>query len=147
MLRLIDYLKEDNIIIVDNFKSKDEIFVFLAEKFSKITNVDKDILYEKFIEREKSLSTGIGHSIAIPHVFIEDLNDIYLLVIKSNKLINYNSIDKQPVFLIISFVGGVNTSNKYLNLLSQIITNIQTKNLLNSIFEAKTSKEIFNLLI
>ncbi|MCX8058302.1 MAG: PTS sugar transporter subunit IIA, partial [Spirochaetes bacterium] len=137
MVRLFDYLKLENVIVVEGFNNKSEIFTFIAEKFSKITGFDKEFLYEEFIKREESLSTGIGHSIAIPHIFIEGLDDIYVLIIKSNRLLNYGSVDKQPVFLIISFVGGLKTSNKYLTLLSQIITNIQNRGLLEKLLEIK----------
>lgn len=147
MLRLFDYLKPENIIVVDGFNNKSEIFIFLAEKFSKITGIDKDLLYEEFVKREESLSTGIGHSIAIPHIFINGLDDIYLIIVKSNRLLNYGAIDKQPVFLIISFVGGPKTSNKYLMLLSNIIMNIQNRNLLDKLIEVKDSYKIYELLI
>ncbi|RKY86584.1 PTS fructose transporter subunit IIC, partial [candidate division KSB1 bacterium] len=67
-MRIIDVLKDENISLSLNGKSKNEIITELVELASNSENfIDKNKVLTSIFEREKTMSTGIGYGVAIPH--------------------------------------------------------------------------------
>lgn len=64
----------------------------LISKISATLNqtVEQDI-FEAMLKREEISSTGIGNSIAIPHIMIESIKKPAMVVLHLNKPINWNS--------------------------------------------------------
>ena len=60
-----------------------------------------DDITKALIEREKSMSTGIGKGVAIPHCTVANVDDIIILMATNEKGINFDSIDSLPVRIVI----------------------------------------------
>ncbi len=69
------------------------------EKISKLPEDFKADLFDRLIEREQALSTGIGNGIAIPHprVQLGYLNEPLVAVCFLENPVDYNALDQQPV--------------------------------------------------
>lgn len=80
------------------------------------------ILLHTLLEREKLGSTGIGHSIAIPHTRSLMVSKLTLLYARSIKGIEFDATDGKPVHLIFLIVAPPqDEGNKYLPLLGKLI--------------------------
>ncbi len=55
-------------------------------------------------ERERSMSTGIGDGIAIPHATVEGLPDVLAAFGRSKQGIDFDAIDMRPVKLVVLFL-------------------------------------------
>ena len=80
-----------------------------------------DSLVSALKEREEIMSTGIGFGIAIPHAKINSVNEMAFAIGISQKGIDFDSMDGNPVFLMILVAAGEKQHKKYLKLLSSIM--------------------------
>lgn len=75
---------------------------------------DLDCLAESILRREELGSTGIGEGIALPHAKHHSVDRIVGAMGYIAKGIDFNSIDEQPVHLVILLISPVNASREHL---------------------------------
>jgi mannitol/fructose-specific phosphotransferase system IIA component (Ntr-type) len=103
-------------------------------------DVDKLVIALK--EREEIMSTGIGFNIAIPHAKIPEVKDISFAIGVSKSGIEFDSMDGNPVNLIILVAAGEKQHKDYLALLSNIMAFLKDTVIKEKIINGKTSDEI-----
>ena len=97
---LTENLKRNNIIIKSKSKNRWDLIremVDITVKNKELTHSDQDLIINSLLEREKSMSTGIGNGVAIPHCTTDKINDIIIIFALHQKGIDFDSIDNQPV--------------------------------------------------
>lgn len=72
-----------------------------AVTHSLIPSGTEDEITQALIEREKSMSTGIGKGVAIPHCTITNIDEIVVMMATNGKGINFDAIDSLPVKIVI----------------------------------------------
>jgi fructose-specific phosphotransferase system IIA component len=103
--------------------------------------------YEGLIERENQFSTGIGFGVAIPHAKSSAVKKASITVIRLNKSLDWESIDDQPVDVIIGLaVPELNGGNTHLQIISKISMQIMEKNFVENMRRAKSKEEILTLV-
>lgn len=70
--------------------------------------------------REKTMSTGIGMGIAIPHAAVEGLDKVIAAFGKSEEGMEFDSLDNAPVNLVILFLIPKNEFQTHLKTLATI---------------------------
>ena len=100
-MKIADILTKEHIITELNSYDKksvlDELSSFLKDK-GEISNKEK--LLVALIEREKLGSTGIGENVAIPHAKISEIDKIITVFARSQKGVEFESLDQKPVNFI-----------------------------------------------
>ena len=81
---------------------------------------DSERLLEAIFEREEIMSTGIGLGIAIPHAKIPEVKEFVVALGKTSRGIEFNSLDGQPVEVIVLIAGPDDQQERYLQLLARI---------------------------
>ncbi|MGL4369141.1 MAG: PTS sugar transporter subunit IIA, partial [Spirochaetota bacterium] len=97
---LSENLNSLNVLINAEAKNRWDIIkelVSLAAKNSFIPGSAEASISQALIEREKSMSTGIGKGVAIPHCTVADINDLVIMMAVNEKGINFDAIDSLPV--------------------------------------------------
>ncbi len=79
-----------------------------------IQTADLDSLTETILRREELGSTGIGEGIALPHTKHHSVDRIVGAMGYIAKGIDFNSIDDQPVHLVILLISPVNANREHL---------------------------------
>lgn len=139
-----DYIRPDRIMFLKS-ETKEEAFAELVNlvciqnpklKFSRVLN--------EVWQRENLATTKVAAGIAIPHAKINDLERPIIVVGRSLRGIYYDTGDEDRVNL---FVMIVSNSEKYLAVLSGIAARLNDGWTYNRILEAKTPKEIYELLV
>jgi len=97
-------------------------------------------------EREKIMSTGIGFGIAIPHARLRTVKEMTFAVGISKKGLDFDSIDSNPVHLIILVAAGEKQHKEYLRLLSSIMTILKKEKVKDRIIASESQEEILTLL-
>jgi len=136
------YIK--NIENSDKFKVIDE----LARVFDG-TEVCDDVEYliTALIEREEIMSTGIGFGIAIPHAKIDSVKDMAFAIGVSKAGIDFDSMDGDPVHIIILVAAGEKQHKDYLKLLSNIMGILKNEDVKKKIIDSGSSEEIIEILM
>ncbi|MGD1006556.1 MAG: PTS sugar transporter subunit IIA, partial [Ignavibacteriaceae bacterium] len=112
-MKVLDLLNKNFIIPDLQGQTKEEVINELIDLFKKDPRViDLGKIRDAVLEREKIMSTGVGKGFAIPHGKTNAINDILAAFGKSNKPIEYDSLDGRPVNLVFLLVGKDNLVSK-----------------------------------
>ena len=146
-MKIMDFLCPDAISL--NFEAQDkktaitEMVEILAEckKLKKSAEVIETVL-----EREKLGSTGIGQGVAIPHGKTDSVvNQVGGLAI-SQKGVEFNSLDGEPVYIIFLLVGPVEVAGQHLKALSRISRLFKDKFFRQALKDAKTKEDVIKII-
>jgi PTS system nitrogen regulatory IIA component len=108
----------------------------------------RDELEREIVSREELMSTGIGHGIAIPHVRIPSVTDLVGAVGVSREGIpDYQSLDSEPVRIVIMLAGAYDQHAKYLKALAYISAKLKNEGIRNTLVHSKDAREVYDLLI
>ena len=105
----------------------------------------EEILYHVLLDREAVGSTGVGNGVAIPHGKIEGLGDILLCFGRSRAGINFDAIDKHPVYLFVLLLSPAEKAAEYLQALAQVSKILKTPTLHQQLLDSTTKEEIVAL--
>ncbi|MHB1687239.1 MAG: PTS sugar transporter subunit IIA [Ignavibacteriaceae bacterium] len=145
-MKVLDLLNKNFIIAdLESTAKKDAIneLINLFENDPRIIDLEK--VRDAVLEREKIMSTGVGKGFAIPHGKTNAVNDILAAFGKSNKPIDYDSLDGQPVNLVFLLVGKDNLVSNHIKLLSRISRMMNKDEFREKLIKAKTSDEILEI--
>ena len=122
---------------------KDAVLRFAAEAFVvRGIVVDADTLYEGMIEREETMSTGIGKGIAIPHSASRDTNDPAILIIRLAEPIDYDAIDGVQVRVVIALVAPEHDPDLHLQMLADLARLCQHPDFMKATQSAKDRESL-----
>ncbi|MBQ7620444.1 MAG: PTS sugar transporter subunit IIA, partial [Treponema sp.] len=86
--------------------------------------------------------------IAIPHARISSVTDLVMAVgICKNPVLDFETIDDQPVRLLIMIAAAYNQHSYYLQTLSHLSSKLKDTNLRDSLLNAASAQDAYKLLI
>ncbi len=147
-MKLYDLLDQKSILI--NLKSKDKTgalteMVTALGKTGKIK--DSGQVLNLLLERESTSSTGLGEGIAIPHARVDGLEKPVVLLAVSRTGIDFKAVDNLPVRVFFLFLTPTEQTGLHLQLLSEASKILTDKKTFDSLLRAKTTQDIFTLLL
>ncbi len=95
-----------------------ELLVDLLAATGKVS--DRDELLRVITEREKLMSTGIGHGVALPHGKTNTVSSSLAALAVLKTPIDFDALDDEPVSIILMLVGTEGNVGAHLRLLSRI---------------------------
>jgi PTS system fructose-specific IIA component len=148
-MSLLDNLKKNNILLKPKAKNRWEIITEMAELAARnrdISQSDLDCITGLLIEREKSMSTGIGNGVAIPHCSTEKVKELVTVLAVTPKGINFESIDNEPVKIIILLIVPKEKLTQHIKTLANIAKMMSDAGLREKILSLKTPDSILKTL-
>jgi fructose-specific phosphotransferase system IIA component len=112
-------------------------------KSDAVTNVEG--LKNAILEREEIMSTGVGLTIAVPHAKLASVKAFTLGIARSNKGIDYDSLDGQPVRIIVTIAAPDNDQNTYLRVLAAVMHVLRDEDKRKAILAAGTPAEVIGM--
>lgn len=103
-------------------------------------------LYEKLLEREAAVSTGIGGGIAIPHARLAQLADLVVFVLVSPKGVPFEALDKRKVRLFFVVLSPEDRIAEQLKVLASISRIISQGNLKTELLETSSPQVLHEVL-
>jgi len=146
---LAESLKKINILVKARSKNKWELIeemVDLAVKNREISAADSEEIKIALVEREKSMSTGIGNGVAIPHCTTARVSDIIIILAISQKGIDFDSIDSNPVRIVILLLVPKNKLSQHIKSLANIAKVMGDEELREKIASLKTAESILKTI-
>lgn len=148
---------QGQILKVEKTYSKDELINYFEEDFTKEeilkkmatliaenseTIQNENQLLENIMAREKIASTGIGLGIAIPHARIEGGEKITMGISLLKNPIAFDSIDGEPVKLIIMVTAPMEKGKEYLEMIATLMRAFKNQDYLKGILNSTTSQDL-----
>jgi fructose-specific phosphotransferase system IIA component len=122
-MELADILTKDQILTdlqaADRWQAIDELINNLVAT-GKIQAEHQAAIAEVVKKREKSMSTGIGFGIGIPHASTALIPEVVGALGRSKPGINFDALDNQPVNLVMLFLVPQGQFQKHLHTLAHI---------------------------
>ena len=87
-------------------------------KAGKVT--DKDAARECVLDRERKMSTGMKHGIAIPHGKTDTVKDLVACIGISDNPVDFDSLDQEPCRIFIMTLSPVNKTGPHLQFLAEV---------------------------
>ena len=120
---LADILSKDQIVTelqaTNRWEAIDELIGNLVGT-GKISPQNQEAIAAVVKKRESSMSTGIGFGIGIPHASTDLINEVVGALGRSNKGVNFDALDNQPVSLVMLFLVPQGQFQKHLHTLANI---------------------------
>ena len=136
--------------IIPEFKgsTKKQVLEELVEALaSNKVEIDKVVLLNALLEREKLGSTGIGDGVAIPHGKLNGLDNIILLFGKSGQGVDFEAIDRKPVCMIFLLVAPADSAGLHLKALARLSRMLREKEFKNSLLMASDAEALLKIII
>ncbi len=147
-MKLESYIKEDQIVLSPGVKpTKDEALTQLVGVLSRAVGFDREAMYQAVLHREKLMSTGIGNNLAVPHVRLDKLPAPAVAVgIFPEGIDGYDSMDKQPVRIVLLIAAPKGQHEMYIRLLAAAVEVLKEPEARLAVLSARTPAEAATLL-
>lgn len=106
----------------------------------------RDELVEAALERERRGSTGFGRGVAVPHVKHASAKKISAAVGLSQNGVDFNALDKQPVYSVILLLSPANKPEEHLQAMEVIFKSLSNETFRRFLRQATTVSEVMTLL-
>jgi fructose-specific phosphotransferase system IIA component len=140
------YLSQNTMIVPLESNDKKGVInelISILQKAGKITQCKE--VYDEVIEREDSMSTGLGDGVAFPHARTDDVNNITVAMGVSPQGIEFNSIDKKPVYIVALILSPKKDSTPHLQFLSEMSKVLSRTSAREKIISVKNTEELYRL--
>ena len=107
---------------------------------------DFPALEKAVLSREKVMSTGLGRGVAISHGEVPEIQKVVVALGLSEKGINFDAIDGDPVHILFIVVNSKYKRAEYLEVLSNLIKLMRDGDVRNGIRCCSCSSEVEELL-
>ena len=97
-------------------------------------------------EREAKMTTGIANGLALPHGKIREARGLLMALGVSKKGIEYESLDGEPVHVVIMVLAEIGNPGPHIEALAEISRLFALPGFLGKIREAQSSREILDLI-
>jgi mannitol/fructose-specific phosphotransferase system IIA component (Ntr-type) len=148
-MRLSDILSNQTIVLDFDAKDKwDAIhkLVDLLIERGKIKKVDKDIILDALIARERIASTGMEYGVALPHASVEVLNLPICALGISHKGIEFQTQDGRPAKLIVLMVVPKKDIQIHIKALTGIARLLNYEQMRQMLLSAQSPHEVMDII-
>ncbi|MEM1356195.1 MAG: PTS sugar transporter subunit IIA [Planctomycetota bacterium] len=106
----------------------------------------RDELIKRILDREKHGSTGFGKGVAVPHVKHEQIEQMAAAVAVSQKGVDFNALDKEPVYSIFLLLSPKDRPDEHLQAMENIFSNLQKENFRKFLRQSESVEAVQDLL-
>ncbi len=141
-MELADILAERAVLCCTGVTTKRQLFEELAERAAEITGHDASELLEAITAREELGSTGLGNGIAIPHGKVSGLKGVTALLARLDMPIEFDSVDDQPVDIIVMLLAPTGAGADHLKALSRVARLLRTESVVEDLRQASDPEQL-----
>ncbi len=148
-MKLLDFVATDALIPDLQATERDDAIHEIIDRLIDAGAAPKalrDTLIELILERENHGSTGFGKGVAVPHVKHEKIKKMAAAVAVSQKGVDFNALDKAPVYSIVMLLSPKDKPDEHLQAMENIFSNLQKDQFRKFLRQATTREQIEELM-
>ena len=146
MLNLRELLNSNSFLLLENPTSKKMVFDKMCNKACEEYNIDKNLLLNNLIKREKIGTTTIGNGIAIPHVQNDQISNPLCIVTILSEGLDFDALDNNPVDLIVFLILPDSSKSENLQLLAQVSRLLRNSEITDKLRGCKSEESAFAII-
>ncbi|MBN1687068.1 MAG: PTS sugar transporter subunit IIA [Spirochaetales bacterium] len=135
---------DDRCILLDlRVKRKKDVIAALVESLAAAGHIaNAKQVTKNVLLREKTASTGVGHSAAIPHWLSVEIDKTVMAFGRTVFEVQFGAIDGKPVRLFCLIVGPADRPNEHLQLLSRLSRILRHEECIDALLAAEEKDEV-----
>ncbi len=146
-MKLYEHLKEEFVCIDLKSREKRGLITELAELLrNHPAMVDFDEFLKAVFSRESDSTTGIGGGVAIPHARTDSVRDLVGAVGVSRYGVDFQSVDGEPVNLVILMGIPAHKVNAYLKLLAHLSLLLKQGDFVEQVLSSPTPDDLLKTI-
>ena len=145
-MKLQDYLSQDRIFFLTKNKKSQAILELVELTCALVPALDRNRTVQAVEDRESIVSSWVAPGIAIPHARLPDLKDFVVSIGVSREGIVYESVDGQPVHLLILILGDVGRADQHILLLAEVARTFRLEATRQAVLSAQSKTQIYQIL-
>ncbi|HLP85927.1 MAG TPA: PTS sugar transporter subunit IIA [Phycisphaerales bacterium] len=146
MINLLDILSPACVKVPLAATTKRGVIEELVDMLASAGKVsDAQALKDAVWTREQTRTTGIGLGLAIPHGKCAGMSGLAMAIGKPSEPMNFESIDGQPVKLIVLLASPPDKQSDHIQALARISRLMNMEEFRNKAYATTTSEELFEL--
>ena len=107
---------------------------------------DRPAAFAAIMDREKKMSTGMKHGIAIPHGKSPTVNDLVACIGISDAPVDFDALDREPCRIFIMTLSPAEKTGPHLQFLAEVSLLFKSTQKREEILKAESAEEILNIL-
>ena len=146
MLNLEELLNTNSFLFIQNPTSKKMVLDKICSRVFEKYNINKNLLLNNLIKREKIGTTTIGNGVAIPHVQNDQIiKPLCIVTILSDEL-DYEALDNNPVDIIVFLILPEINKSENLQTLAQVARLLRNTDITNKLRGCKSEESAFAII-
>lgn len=127
--------------------TKEQIIDELLDVLVKAGKVaDKEAARECVLARERKMSTGMKHGIAIPHGKTDTVSNLVACIGISDVPVDFDSLDQEPCRIFIMTLSPVNKTGPHLQFLAEVSLLFKSAEKREQILKTQDKAEVIKIL-
>jgi fructose PTS system EIIBC or EIIC component len=141
-VKVQEILQRPQILLDVKPQDKDQLITLLARFLASAYGLpNADTIVSRMLEREATVSTGIGLGIAIPHCRMDGIDKPCMVAARTETGMDYDAIDELPVRLVFMMVSPTNTVSQHGEVLSRLSRIMADEKSRNNLLAAQSPEE------
>lgn len=148
-MRFEDFIVKDSINPNLQATKKEEAIQEMVRSLvnaGKLSEDNFDDVVRAILKREELGSTGIGRGIAVPHTKLSNVQGMFGTVAVSNKGVEFDSLDGEPVYVLFLLISPTNEPQNHLRALELIARQLRNDTFCKFLKQARLIEDIQQLL-
>lgn len=129
----------------DKFKLIREITLSIPD-IQKLSDDEKNQILQLLVEREKSMTTGIGNGVAIPHITVPFMTEPEIKLVLLKHPMDFAAVDRKPVRIVILLLVPGGQFNSHIHTLSAIARLLYSSDFRQSLLSCSESEQALKLI-
>ncbi|MBR6462126.1 PTS sugar transporter subunit IIA [bacterium] len=147
MQSILPFLTKERVIDLKGQTKNDVLYEMAKIAVNEAIHEDVEALYDELLDRERLMSTGIGIGIAVPHTRCPETETFTVAIGRSAEGVKYDSLDGQPVHLVILIIAPGNDRREYLQLLAKVVMKLKDREFFQKLMDAPTPGDMYDIII
>jgi nitrogen PTS system EIIA component len=146
-MKLTDILSKDSVRVPLQAANKTEAITELVDVLAEGGKLlERDLVLQAVLDRERTASTGIGHGLAVPHGKSPGCSDLVMAIGKPAEPMDFSSKDGRPVEIVVLLASPPDKTGPHIQALARISRLMLIDSFRSAISEATTSDELWAVI-
>ncbi|NJK89823.1 MAG: PTS sugar transporter subunit IIA [Myxococcales bacterium] len=148
-MRISDILAEERVMPHLVAESRDDALRQIVDHLVSHSSaeLDREKILRLLVQRERAGSTGIGHSIAIPHAKVPGLEQPVGCFARAPDGVDFSSLDGQPAHLIMTLLAPEGRASQHLKALARASRLFQSAEFRQKLRQTAESRAIWETIL
>lgn len=145
-MKITDLLVEECMILDLKATDKTSAITEMVQKLYDTKRINDVAIFEAgILAREDQMTTGLGDGVAMPHAKNKAVEKPTVLFAKSDKGVDYDSLDGEPTYLFFMIAAPEGANDTHLQALASLSKLLLNQDLISELKVAKTKEDVTRL--